>query len=112
MKKSVYGFDDLLWSNFVPSSAVVYRRAAIPSLAPYADIVMLDWVLHLFAARNGGMGYVDRVMAVYRVHAGGVWSRLSPLQPPRPFGSSQMLSGFISRWTIPCRCASASANPI
>src|SRR5476651_1762724 len=32
--------------------------------------------------------------------------------PPRPFGSNQMLSGFRSRWTIPWRCASASANPI
>lgn len=79
-KKSVYGFEDLLWSNFVPSSAVVYRRAAIPPLEPYRDIIMLDWVLHLFAARNGGLGYVDRVMAVYRVHPAGVWSRLTPLE--------------------------------
>ena len=31
--------------------------------------------------------------------------------PPRPFGSSQMLSGFRSRCTIPCRCASSSARP-
>jgi glycosyltransferase involved in cell wall biosynthesis len=80
VKKRVYGFEDLLWSNFIPSSAVVYRRSAIPSLEPYSDFLTLDWVLHLFGARNGGIGYVDRIMAVYRVHGAGVWSGLPPLK--------------------------------
>jgi glycosyltransferase involved in cell wall biosynthesis len=74
--KNVYRFEDLLWSNAVPSSGVVYRRSTLPALEPYADVLCLDWVLHLLQARDGGIGCVDRVMGVYRVHDRGVWSRL------------------------------------
>jgi glycosyltransferase involved in cell wall biosynthesis len=79
-KKRAYGFEDLLWSNFIPSSAVVYRRSSIPPLEPYAGVLTLDWVMHLFGARNGGIGYVDRIMGVYRVHDAGVWSGLPRLE--------------------------------
>jgi glycosyltransferase involved in cell wall biosynthesis len=80
VKKSVYRFEDLLWTNFIPSSGVVYRRASIPPLEPYFDVLTLDWVLHLFGARDGGIGYVDGMMAVYRVHDAGVWSGLPQLR--------------------------------
>ena len=69
--RSVYRFDDLLWSNIVPSSTTVYRMAGFPSLETYRDILCLDWVLHLLQARRGGIGYVDEVMAAYRIHDQG-----------------------------------------
>jgi glycosyltransferase involved in cell wall biosynthesis len=78
--KDVYRFEDLLWSNAVPSSGIVYRRATLPALEPYAGVLCLDWVLHLLQARSGGIGYVDRVMGVYRVHDKGVWSSLPAMR--------------------------------
>jgi glycosyltransferase involved in cell wall biosynthesis len=89
--KLVYRFDDLLWSNVVPSSAIVYRRSTLPSLEPYADVLCLDWVLHLLQARSGGIGYVDRVMGVYRVHDAGVWSSLPAVR------RMEELTGFMDR---------------
>ena len=89
VKKSVYRFEDLLWSNFIPSSGVVYRRSSIPPLEPYFDVLTLDWVLHLFGARDGGIGYVDKLMAVYRVHGAGVWSGLPKLTQLREITAFQ-----------------------
>jgi glycosyltransferase involved in cell wall biosynthesis len=78
--KSVYLFDDLVFSNIVLSSTTVYRMSGFPSLEPYRDILCLDWVLHLLQARRSGIGYVDEVMAAYRIHDQGVWSRLPPVR--------------------------------
>jgi hypothetical protein len=35
---------------------------------------MGDWPLHLLNARHGAIGYLDKVMAVYRKHEKGTWS--------------------------------------
>jgi hypothetical protein len=35
-----------------------------------------DWPLFLLAASSGSIGYLDLVLAAYRVHSGGVWSGL------------------------------------
>ena len=35
---------------------------------------MGDWPLHVLNAEHGSYGYIDNVMAVYRVHPAGLWS--------------------------------------
>ena len=68
--------DDLfLNDNFIRTSAVMYRnhlKGQIPEwfyTVPYGDICM-----HLIHSQFGKIGYVDRLMGVYRVHTGGVFS--------------------------------------
>lgn len=33
-----------------------------------------DWALHVLNAEYGKIGYINEVMAAYRIHKGGFWS--------------------------------------
>ena len=39
-----------------------------------------DWPLYSLCAQHGKIGYIDEIFGVYRIHSGGVWSRLDPIQ--------------------------------
>jgi glycosyltransferase involved in cell wall biosynthesis len=39
-----------------------------------------EWLLSMLFAEHGDLKYFENVMSLYRVHVGGVWSRLSTLQ--------------------------------
>lgn len=39
-----------------------------------------DWMLMVLLAEHGNLGYINEVMAAYRVHGGGAWSQLNPIQ--------------------------------
>jgi glycosyltransferase involved in cell wall biosynthesis len=39
-----------------------------------------EWLLSMLFAEHGDLKYFENVMSLYRVHIGGVWSRLSALQ--------------------------------
>lgn len=39
------------------------------------DIQPADYALHLINTKDGGkIGYIKKVMAIYRIHSGGIWS--------------------------------------
>lgn len=61
----------LLERNFIQTNSVVYRRLDFTEWA--YDVVPGDWYLHLVHARFGKIGFIDRVMATYRRHPGGLW---------------------------------------
>jgi glycosyltransferase involved in cell wall biosynthesis len=70
--------DDLLLRNFITTASVMLRRSTIEGLPEWlARAPMLDWPLFLLSARHGDLGYLDEPMAVYRIHAGGLWSGAS-----------------------------------
>jgi hypothetical protein len=46
----------------------------------FYGLPMGDWPLHVLNARHGAAGFINRNMAVYRNHAGGVWSSASDLR--------------------------------
>jgi glycosyltransferase involved in cell wall biosynthesis len=68
--------DMLLGGNFIQTDSVMYRwqftdwpvRDAFP-----AGMIPGDWYLHLLHARAGKIGFINRVMAVYRRHSEGIW---------------------------------------
>jgi glycosyltransferase involved in cell wall biosynthesis len=69
------GVDDLLQSNFVPTCSAMIRAAALHEMPPWYDGALFgDWPLLVLAARHGLIGYIDEVMAAYRVHDLGAWS--------------------------------------
>lgn len=71
-RKSRFTTQQLLRENFIQTNSVMYR-----SQGDYEDLVPNvmpdDWYLHLYHARFGKIGFIDRVMSAYRRHDGGVW---------------------------------------
>jgi glycosyltransferase involved in cell wall biosynthesis len=75
-KKSVLGLDDLLVTNFIQTNSVMYRWQFIDKNVKDVfpkSIAPGDWFLHLLHAQAGKIGFMNRVMAVYRRHPAGVW---------------------------------------
>ncbi|MEH2168484.1 MAG: glycosyltransferase [Nostoc sp.] len=70
--------EDLLINNFISTPSVVYRAGLIKEFPDwFSEQSMGDWICHIFNAQHGKIGYIDEVMAAYRVHAKGVWSSKS-----------------------------------
>jgi glycosyltransferase involved in cell wall biosynthesis len=74
----VSGLYELLRGNFIATSSVVYRRAAVAEVPTWYDgfFPVTDWPLHVLYARAGRIGYIDRTLGAYRLHAGGLFSTL------------------------------------
>lgn len=74
--KTVLGLNDLLLANFIQTNSVMYRwrftDASIKDIYP-RGVAPGDWYLHLLHAATGKIGFVNRTMAVYRRHPGGIW---------------------------------------
>ena len=61
--------------NFAPTCSVVLRRELIGTLPPWhCQLAMGDWSLLALVAEHGDIELMDEVMAVYRVHPGGIWA--------------------------------------
>lgn len=70
-----YTLEDLLEKNVIPTCSVLFRNHLFDSFPDwYLQAPAGDWPLHVLNAQHGDIGYIDEVMAVYRIHAGGVWS--------------------------------------
>ena len=74
----VSGLHELLRGNFIATSSVVYRRAAVSEIPAWYDgfFPVTDWPLHVLYAREGRIGYLDRTLGAYRLHGGGLFSTL------------------------------------
>ena len=74
----VSGLHELLRGNFIATSSVVYRRAAVAEVPAWYDgfFPVTDWPLHVLYAREGQIGYLDQTFSVYRLHGGGLFSTL------------------------------------
>jgi len=65
---------DLLSSNFIPTCSTMFRNQLFTYIPDwYFRLKMSDYPLHIMNAQHGLIGYIDEVMAVYRVHLGGIW---------------------------------------
>ena len=74
----VSGLHELLRGNFIATSSVVYRRAAVSEIPAWyvGFFPVTDWPLHVLYAREGRIGYLDRTLGAYRLHSGGLFSTL------------------------------------
>jgi glycosyltransferase involved in cell wall biosynthesis len=78
---SVSTIDDLWRHNFIPTCSAMYRSDAVGPLPRwFGGVKFGDWALHLLYARHGMIGYLDDVMAVYRIHDEGVFSGTSKVR--------------------------------
>jgi glycosyltransferase involved in cell wall biosynthesis len=78
----ISGLHALLRGNFIATSSVVYRRAAVAEIPAWYDhfFPVTDWPLHVLYAREGRIGYLDRTLGAYRLHGGGLFSPLDERQ--------------------------------
>jgi glycosyltransferase involved in cell wall biosynthesis len=75
--KSVLTTEDVLvWS--LAACSIIFRRALIREFPEWFFSMGLgDWPLQVFYSEYGRIGYLDEVMAVYRVTPSGAWHGLS-----------------------------------
>lgn len=73
---------DLTRGNYLATSTVMYRRAAVPEIPNwyYEFFPITDWPLHILFAEHGLVGYLSSVMAAYRFHQEGCFSPQTPLR--------------------------------
>ena len=74
--------EDLLGAwNTVATSSVLYRNRGAGELPEWLfEVTAVDWALNILNARHGDIAFIDRPMSVYRIHSGGVWSRLGRVE--------------------------------
>ncbi len=73
-QKETGTLEDILRWNYLPSPSVVYRAALGAELpAWFTDLPQGDWPLWVLLAQRGRIGFLNEVMAHYRVHGGGNW---------------------------------------
>ena len=76
--KPVFTLRDLLRRNIIPTCTAMFRHGLVREFPDwFFQTGMADWPFNVFNAMHGKIGYLNRVMAVYRSHEGGVWSGLS-----------------------------------
>ena len=73
--------EDVLARYCINSCSVVFRHSAVPELPDwYYSADLADWALSVLLSTRGAVGYIDEVMAAYRIHARGVWSGVTHRQ--------------------------------
>jgi len=76
-QKSVLDIIDLATrGNFIYTPSVVFKMPEDGLPSWFIDLPIGDYPLHLFNAQFGKIKYIDEVMGVYRIHAGGTWGRM------------------------------------
>ena len=72
--KTTLFLSDLLKCNFIQTNSVMYRWCLKNKLDLIPEgILPGDWYIHLLHAREGKIGFLPDVMAVYRKNNGGIW---------------------------------------
>ena len=78
--QAVFELADLIRSNFIPTCSAVMRNGLIDEFPSWSySLRMLDWLTFILAAKHGKIGFIDDVMAVYRIHSQGVWSSMGSI---------------------------------
>jgi len=72
---AITSITDLSQGNYMHTCSVMYRAGLVEGLpASIANSTVGDYFLHMLYAQHGSIHKLPDVMAVYRVHSGGVWS--------------------------------------
>ena len=78
VKEETYTIEDLAKGNIIHTPSVVFRNGLVKKFPEwFKDSPVGDYVLHMLNAKHGKIKYLPEAMAVYRRHAGGVFSSQS-----------------------------------
>lgn len=75
-------YGDFLRNNFIPTVSVVARSRWIPREFPdwFFTYRCTDWDIFSHALRHGYARCINRTMAAYRLHPGGVFNGMDPIE--------------------------------
>ncbi|MDD4869214.1 MAG: glycosyltransferase [Kiritimatiellae bacterium] len=74
--KEISTIEDLIPRDFIPTCSTVFRNRLFKEFPSwYTEYTFGDWALHFLNAEHGKIAYLDEIMAVYRIHLGGVSSK-------------------------------------
>lgn len=73
-RKKAYGFADYADGVIASHCSTMFRRGVLGKLPGWYQNHSGDRQLQVLHAEHGPMGYIDEVLAVYRIHSGGVWT--------------------------------------
>jgi len=72
---AVVTIEDMLTRNYVQTCSILARSSIISKLPEaFLTYPVGDWPFCIIAAREGGLGFLDRTMCAYRVHEMGYWA--------------------------------------
>lgn len=76
-QKEISTVEDVL-NGMVPlPCTVLFRNSFLVLPDNFHKVTNADWLMIVLLAEHGCIGYINEVMAAYRVHAEGIWSRLT-----------------------------------
>lgn len=70
-KGQKFELNELLKNNFIPTNSVMYRKQTYKKIP--RGIMPVDWYMHLYHAQFGKIGFIEKNMATYHKHSGGIW---------------------------------------
>ena len=80
-QKHTLTLEDLLRCNSIATCSVMFRNQLSRSLPDwFFSLQMGDWPLHIMNAQHGKIGYIDELMAAYRLHGGSYYSSHSVVE--------------------------------
>lgn len=80
-QKEISTLEDLATTTFIPPSTIMFRNHLFAEFPKrFYKLLNGDWFLYMLNAEHGNVRYINEVMAIYRVHDEGVWSKLSYMQ--------------------------------
>jgi hypothetical protein len=69
--------EDLIGRNFIQTCSLMIRRSCLPELdSGFQRLKLGDWPICYLAAEHGGIGFLNAVMADYRIHLSNSWISL------------------------------------
>ncbi len=72
-QKQTSSVEDVIKEWFIPSQSMMFRSEYIKPLPKFFEgIYNGDWALHMLLADKGKIGYIDKVMSVYRKNDGSL----------------------------------------
>lgn len=73
--KPVSTLADIAINNFIATCSAFVRTELVKNMPEWFDgLAAGDWPVHVVCAEHGGLAYLDRVMASYRIHSAGLWT--------------------------------------
>ncbi len=67
--RNTYYLRDILLGNFIPTCSVMLRNKLFGNFPRwFKELEMGDWPIHALNAQFGKIGYINKIMGVYRIH--------------------------------------------
>ncbi len=84
-QKEISTLKDILTAGVFPMPCAILFRNNLWEELPecFYSVLNADWMLCVLIGEHGKLGYLNEVMAAYRVHGAGIWSRLTYIEGVR-----------------------------